>query len=454
MVVRSRARAAAPPAGAGRPRPSISAGSSALVRPVPTRPRCPSRFRCTMLRGRDIDEGFYVPPKPFIGPFSHPNYENGGFYFGAEFVFTSPRRGRSCRNRSPTAGSWTPPACSPAWPARWSAAAEEALNTNQVQGQGSFQPGVNIFFGYDSKRRGGAAGVAAPDRIALLRQCRRAAHRPESGQLRGRTLPVRSGDLNWPNWPTSGNFSSVLIGGVPAVGATPGIWNAASEMSEQFIQRLEIIQLHCRVPWWETENYRAYGTFGPRAIHHVGRIRMVHGPARRGRPCRATPARLVHQYHVEPALWCLFGTGHDWYLWIRALRRLRPRLQLNGGLYMDFVKGRAGYELANKSTENHRATNFYSLVPGFDGKIGLMWYPWEAIQVGSAIVLRPVQHLRLAAADRLRHGHRPATIRPGNFRFIQGLTFGVGAGVLRCIGAATVRKREPGSGTAPAPPAP
>src|SRR5437763_1739331 len=48
---------------------------------------------------------------------------------------------------------------------------------------------------------------------------------------------------------------------------------------------------------------------------------------------------------------------------------------------MDFVKGRARYELGDKSEAATRARNFVTMAPGVEGKLGLMWYPWEAIQV-------------------------------------------------------------------------
>src|SRR5262249_10222700 len=74
------------------------------------------------------------------------------------------------------------------------------------------------------------------------------------------------------------------------------------------------------------------------------------------------------------------GGGCDWYLGSSPIGAFSVDLSLNGGLYLDFVKGRAQYELGDKSEAAHRARNFYSLVPGLDGKLGLMWYPYEAIQ--------------------------------------------------------------------------
>src|SRR5205085_1420183 len=38
-------------------------------------------------RGQDIGQGYSVPPVDFVGPLSHPRYEDGGFFTAAEFMY-------------------------------------------------------------------------------------------------------------------------------------------------------------------------------------------------------------------------------------------------------------------------------------------------------------------------------------------------------------------------------
>jgi hypothetical protein len=330
-------------------------------------------------RGQDIGEGFYVPPEPIVGPLSHPRYENGGFFLGAEFLFfiqTRPILSQTVAVRGfrDTNGSIT------GIPGTFVGSMQEAMNTNQVQGNGSYQPGMNLFLGYrfqngisvsldwwhlSESRYLGAAGPVESD---------------GNPGFKTQNTFLYSGVFNFPN-SYAGAFASVLVNGVPAVGGTYGIWNAASEMTEQFIQRFEMFQLNTRVPFWETENYRAYGVVGPRAYilweEYVWRTvqRDVTGFAVASTTAQYTNITSNRLYGA----YC--GTGHDFYLHSGRFGAWALDLQLNGGLYLDFVKERAGYELGDKSESAHRAANTYSLVPGIDGKLGLMWYPWEAIQV-------------------------------------------------------------------------
>jgi hypothetical protein len=152
-------------------------------------------------------------------------------------------------------------------------------------------------------------------------------------------------------------------------------------MTIQFIQRFELFQLNARIPVWETETYRAYGTFGPRAIIMWEEFtwRTVQNDVV-GQSAADTSAYYTN-ITSNRLYGAYVGSGHDWYLGSTPIGAFSVDLNLNAGLYLDFVKGRAGYELGDKSEAARRSRNFDSLVPGLDGKLGLMWYPWEAIQL-------------------------------------------------------------------------
>jgi hypothetical protein len=330
-------------------------------------------------RGQDVGEEYYVPPVPFTGPLSHPRYEDGGPYVGAEFLYFKQSRpilsqSVAFRGFMDTNGGVT------GAPGTFVGSHEEALNTNMVQGQGSYQPGTNIFVGWRFKN-----GVSVELDWWHLTESRYSA---QAGVISpnfnvGNTLEntfLFSPVTNFPIF-YGGNPASVIVNGVPATGSTFGIWNAASEMSIQFIQRFELVQVNARIPVWETDTYRAYGTFGPRAIvmweefwwHTVQRD--VLGAATNDTSAQYTNVTSNRLYGAY------VGSGHDWYLGNTPIGAFAVDLNVNAGLYLDFVKGRAGYELGDKSNVAHRSLNTYSVVPGLDGKLGLMWYPWEAIQV-------------------------------------------------------------------------
>jgi hypothetical protein len=249
-----------------------------------------------------------------------------------------------------------------------------------VQGPGSFQPGMNIFLGY--RFQNGWSVDLEWIHLAEARYIASAGVTPENfnlGNLLQNTFlyaPVVNIPIQF-----AGNPASVIVNGVPAFGSTFGIWNAASAMTEQFIQRFEQVTLNNRIPVWETENYRAYGTFGPRAIilWEEYEWRTVQNDTA-GQATADTSANYSNI--TSNRLYGVYGgTGHDWYLGSTPIGAFSIDLNINAGLYLDFVKERAGYVLDSKSVGDNRAVNTYSLCPGLDGKLAGVWYPWEAIQV-------------------------------------------------------------------------
>jgi hypothetical protein len=330
-------------------------------------------------RGQDMGNGSAVPPVPFTGPLSHPRYEDGGFFVGTEFMFWRQSRpilsqtvavrgfidtnGGILNNINGFAGS-----------------GQEALNTNMVQGQGTFQPGLNIFLGYRFSN-----GVSVDFEWVHLAESRYTAgagliaNNYVLGQNQENTF-LFSPVVNFPIQ-YAGQPANVLVNGVPAFGSTFGIWNAASEMQIQFIQRYEQFQLNARIPVWQTDNYRAYGVFGPRALIMWEEFtwRTV------SRDTAGQAAADTTAYYTNITSNRLYGayvgSGHDWYLGSTPIGAFSVDLNIDGALYLDFVKGRAGYELGDKSNAARRSLNTYSVVPGVDGKIAAMWYPWEAISL-------------------------------------------------------------------------
>src|SRR2546427_9732831 len=92
---------------------------------------------------------YEVPPSAtlFPGPLGHPRYEEGGLFVAFEFVYwratnTMGSQTLAYRGFVDADGSIT------GFPGNFVGSFSEALNTNQVSGPGTFQPGTNIAVGW------------------------------------------------------------------------------------------------------------------------------------------------------------------------------------------------------------------------------------------------------------------------------------------------------------------
>lgn len=323
---------------------------------------------------------YFVPPKDFVGPLSHIPYTSGGFYAGAEFLYmrqTRPLRDQTVAVR----GFFDLDGALSGDPGTFVGSGREALNVEQLRGPGSWQPGNRIFVGY--RFEGGVAVELdwwhlADSRYRAFASLLPPGFPPEPGvRLEDTylTSPVANlpypfaGTLNLP--PGTGNF-----------GTTFGIYNAAAEMDIAFIQRFDMVQVNARVPIWQTDCYRTYGLFGPRAIVMWERFRWR--TVDRDFSGQANPTTVaVYSNVVSNRLYGVhLGSGHDWYMGSSPIGAFSCELDLQGALYADFAKGRARYELEDRTLRLTRARNMFSAVPGVEGRLGLKWYPWEAIQIG------------------------------------------------------------------------
>src|ERR1043166_2571385 len=238
-------------------RPPLPLDRSVLDPAAPKQPDAAPLARPYIARAQDIGQGYFVPPVPFTGPLSHPRYTGGdGFYTFAEFMYyrqTRPLLSQSVAFRGflDVNGGIT------GQPGGFVGSGAEALNTNMVNGPGTFQPGMNLGIGYKFRN-----GWAVSVEWMHLTESRYAA----TAGLLPITLNPRA-DLSdtflfapVSNFPQSfaGNSANVLVGGNPAFGSTFGIWNAASNMEIQFIQRFEQISVSKRIPAWEHDPSPSY----------------------------------------------------------------------------------------------------------------------------------------------------------------------------------------------------
>mgnify|MGYP001580621004 CR=1 FL=1 len=75
------------------------------------------------------------------------------------------------------------------------------------------------------------------------------------------------------------------------------------------------------------------------------------------------------------------GGGYDWLISDIPPGAFAVSLDTEGGMFLNFVKERAKYELGDESVAASRARNVYTFAPMVSAKLSVWWYPIEAIQV-------------------------------------------------------------------------
>jgi hypothetical protein len=321
---------------------------------------------------------YEVPPSPYLfpGPFGHPRMEEGGFFVGVDGLYwqaNNPLRQQlvatrgfvdfdgSILGRGPGATIGGAP----------------ALDVDQVSGPGTYTPGFHILAGW--RFESGVVLQASWIHLVDMRYSAQATLVPPNfalgTQLQNTFLfsPVVNFPIDYAGAPQNVGFGNP--------GATFGIWNAATEMQLQFLQRFEQGDLGGRIPGYNSEYYRNYGLLGGRMAWIWERFkwrtvdREFTGVANQSTTADYSNVVSNRVY----GFYC--GCGNEWYLGDTPIGAFSISIDGDVGLYLDFVKARAKYELEDRSASGSRNRNFQTLVPGAMGKLNLWWYPFEAIQI-------------------------------------------------------------------------
>ena len=320
-----------------------------------------------------------VIPRSYVGPLSHTRYEEGGIFMAMEFLYwkqTNPIQAQRVAVRgfidldgsiSGRAGTFI-------------GSGEEALNTGQLHAPntGSFTPGFDLVLGY--RFENGLAVMASWRHLSDFRTTNAAGAVSPSGNV-GQSQENTFLSASVFNLPQQfdGNRNVNLGNGL----ATAGVFNAATIMRIEFKQRFDMVDVLGRIPisGTETENWRTYGIFGPRTIVLWERFQWhsddVDIQGNIGGSLGGTYDNVVSNRLYG----FVTGTGGEVRLGDSPIGTFSLFYDANVGLYADFVKARARYELDDKTISMHRNRNLYSAVPGVDLKFGLQWYLYEAITV-------------------------------------------------------------------------
>jgi hypothetical protein len=364
---------------------------------------------------------YEVPPVVFTGPLSHPRYEEGGIFVSAQGLYWRQSRPLSdqqvaVRGFVDVDGSITGKT------GAFVGSGTEALNVSALQGPGSWEPGLNLNLGYRFESglvfQVGWYHLVNSTYSATASLAPRNLSAPNNLADTFLFSPVFNFPINF-----SGPGQKLAIGNP---GATFGIWNAASLETIQFKQRFDMGEFTARIPIWQTENYRNYGLVGPRGVTMWEQFKWrtvsadVNGLSNNGTIAdyRNTVSNRLYGVHL--------GCGNEWFLGDTPAGAFSVHLDLEAAFYYDFVKARASYELADRSTAAGRKRNLSALVPEVEARLNFCWYPWEAVQVKIGYDIFAFFNT-VASPKPIDFNY--GTIDPGYTSFsrlFHGLTFGIG----------------------------
>jgi hypothetical protein len=248
-----------------------------------------------------------------------------------------------------------------------------ALDTNQVRGPGSFQPGFKVYLGYKFvdestlslswmhlfQYRYSAVATAVPPNFNV----------GSLFQDSFLTAPV----FNFPS-----DFAGPIGEQNGPFGANAyGIWNGASLMTESFVQRTEAYDLIWRKPIVEEECYRFSSLLGPRFFWIWEKFAWRTTDF--GFTGSTGPSALYTNIDSNRMYGFNFGCSQECYLG----HGFALQLDTSFAAFLNVIKERAKYETGLKDlggAENKRARTDFTFVPELEAKLSLMWYPTENVQ--------------------------------------------------------------------------
>jgi hypothetical protein len=326
----------------------------------------------------------YAPPDfAWPIPWGSTRPEDGGVYIGSDFLLwrqTVPLRNQVVATRGFYDINSQDAHIGQFGGATFIGSGTVALDTNQVRGPGSYQPGFNIHIGYKFPDE----STITFSWLYLFQQRYQAVATavPPNFNFRGDfadtflTAPVFNFPNDFAGLAEQQNSGITGPNGLPL--ATYGIWDGASLMTESFVQRTQMYDIIWRKPLFETECYRMSSLCGPRFFwiweNYLWRTTNFGFTGSAGPSATYTNIDSNRMYGLD------VGCSQEWYLGQGFACQLDT--EVTG--YLNIIKERTQYSTERKfngSAESKRARTDYTVVPAFDAKLSLMWYPIENVQL-------------------------------------------------------------------------
>ncbi len=388
-------------------------------------------------RGQD-----YTPPDPQVPlPLFHDRPESGGLFVAGEFLYfqqTNPLKHQLIAGRGlvDVDGSISadlngipnpapPPTIipGPAQPGRFIGSGAPALYADQARGPVDFTPGFDVTIGWKF-----SSGIVLELDWWHFMESKAAAEATlvppnlQAGQLLEETF-LFSPVFNFPN-AYAGPANKLALGNPLAA---YGIWNGATEMQVEFVQRFDQVELTGRIPIYENDNVRCYGLVGPRYdwIWEKFRWRTVATDflGNAGPDDVAIYNNIVsnRMYGVS------IGGGTEWRLGDTPAGTFSLSLDTKVFGEIDFAQERAKYERGDYYTAAKRAVSQYTFVPGFDVRPHLWWYPVEGVQIRIGYnMLGFFNTVSSPYPVDFNYGQLDPGWKTTQFRFLDGLDAGIG----------------------------
>jgi hypothetical protein len=298
-----------------------------------------------------------------------------------------------------------------------------ALETNQVRGPGTWQPGTKLGIGY--RFDDGTTVDFSWMYVLNVKYTAVANIQPPLNQLD----PLLSNTFLFApvfNFPLafSGPPNRVQVNGTVVNGGPFGIWNGATAMSEQFDQRFQEYDLTIRKPIFETECWRTYGQFGPRLVWFWDRYKWFTADLdARG---NESPVWAANYTNIDSNRMYGFrlGIGNECYLG----HGFSVALDLSASGFLDVVKERTAYSRDDRHVgqERKRSRTDYTLVPSAQGTLNLCWYPYRGFELRLGYDVQGFANTVFARHPIDFDFSAVAPTFDRVFRFIDGLQAGVG----------------------------
>jgi hypothetical protein len=391
-------------------------------------------------RGQD-----YWPPNPVVPlPLYHDRPDTGGFYAAGEFLLwrqTNPLKPQTVAVRGlvdfdgsiiadlngitiePINGG--PPFILPGKPrpGTFIGSGADALNTIQVHGPQSYEPGFEFTLGWRFQD-GIALEISWWHLIEA--QYKAVASLVPPGLNPGQNLSdsfLFSPVFNFPN-DFAGPADKLALGNP---NAAFGIWNAASVMTERYIQRFDQFDITGRIPIAESECNRCYGLIGARLVwlweqfywRTVAETAL--GQSQQDWTAIYTNVVSNRLYGVD------IGIGDEWRLGDTPIGTFSVSLDLRAAAFADIVKERAKYERADKFTASQIARTEYKPAGELQAQLNFWWYPIEGVQIRVGYdAMGFFNTVSSPYPVNFNYSLDQNLWRDGTFRFLDGINAGIG----------------------------
>jgi hypothetical protein len=296
-----------------------------------------------------------------------------------------------------------------------------ALDSRQVSGPQTYQPGTKIDIGW--KFAGDDAGTLVFSWMWLA----------EAKYNANVTLANNFLQLG-PSLENSFQFSPVYNFPIDYAGepnkvttgspfALFGIWNGSTEQAIQYVQRVQQWDLTYRVPYYETETTRLSGLVGGRFFWLWDGFTWKtidvddggnSGPLTSAQYSNVTSNRM-YGVHV--------GLQQEWYLG----HGFAVSLEGDVAAFCDIVKERVKYEFLDKFTppQSKYSRTDYTIAGEASANLALQWYVYEGIQIRASYDVMAFANTIASTLPVAFNWGAPIPEYDHVSRFFDGFTFGV-----------------------------